>query len=199
MNDGKYDRLMGALGYDVVDKLWPSRLAVYELRKDGERFIAKLPSKRGDEEDTRQLIQEWRALRRGEGIEGIPKLIAFYDETNPRFPKVTALARRSYKLDLVDQRRKLLIVIRNYLCGRVLKEGDKIVGSEAQNFVYQTVRELHKREIARLDIKASNMIIDELDRPCFIDLGDSVTNFASKKQFLDYCSTDLANMRSFFA
>jgi serine/threonine protein kinase len=197
MNDIKYKRLINALGYQIVNELWPSRLKVYHVRNDLGDFVAKFPSKRGNEEDMRQLFQERRALSYGKEIPGIPRLTGFYDEFDSSFPKLTTISKRK---SLADQRKRLIIVIRSYLEGEILKDGDKIKGQESQSLFNKTIQGLHKKGIARLDFKYSNILIDSSGRPCFIDLGDSAfSDYVSKSDFNNYCCGDLKNMESFFA
>ena len=179
------------LGFEVVERLEPTNGIVYKVRDGQDLRVFKVghnPLLRGP---FKNLLRENKVLERVDGLEGVSHKIAFYDRYGSLLSPLKNLFLGYFRRD------RLRGLLKEYIKGKQLYDGEKISGIKAQKFIEAIVRELHKQGIVNLQLLPQNVVITPATEPYIIDLGIAYfKDEISDKKFKEFREKDLQDLES---
>jgi hypothetical protein len=178
MTTYEHSDLLGQIGYDIV-KQWDGSCFVYQVIRQGDLFVAKLDNPDIDSITGVQIDNENMILEICEDMDHLSKVIGYHKSIGD------------------DQES---VLVKNYIDGITLEDGGLIVGKKNRQILEDLFKELHRREIYRLDFFESNIVIDKLGIPHDIDLGYAKWGifFESQSDIDDAISSDEDELRRLF-
>ena len=184
-----YQEFLKDNGYNIEED-YRGTCTVYRVANGDGRKIAKIANWK-DEWGKDHVETEYGVLKSLEGLDGLPKPVCMYESQNPE----------SFSAYPKYGREGFYILIREFIDGKTVAElGKKITDTKAQQFVENTVREVHKQGLVYLDIGERNTIISENGMPYIIDLGSCIhKDNISRNEMFDYLAhIDIDNLQHMF-
>ncbi len=159
-------QVMKDLSLRFIQPLSPSSAWVYKVAEEDKLRSIKIADATDMLEIFEDVQKENEALQKTSEISGVVKLVSFYEKTYAGVP--------------------LRAIVRKYVKGKVLFDGRthfQELKKNQQAMLESTVRALHKKGIASLDIMGRNVVLASSGVPYLIDFGTA--------RLRDSCSDDL--------
>lgn len=170
-------RVIRDLNLKYIQPLLPSSAWVYKVRERGKTRTIKIADHTDFLDVFEDMNRENEALQRTIDVPGVAKLVSFQE--------------RMYD-DL-----RLRILVREYVDGKVLYDENGHVerlNKDQRARLESTVRALHEKGLANLDIKETNVVLSSRI-PHIIDLGTTqLRDCCSDAVFESYIQVDLKEL-----
>jgi hypothetical protein len=155
-------------GYEPIECIGPSSIAVYKIKKGDEIAIAKIAFK---EKNAKDLSDEQRRLKENQDLNWMPKLILHRDYMGNSIQEAEILElfkKEGWK------RRNPAILIKEYIPGTILNKTEhKSLNLNQFYCIKSQMEDMHLRRDAGLDICSPNILVQTPQRATLFDLGPS--------------------------
>lgn len=166
--DIPFDEMAGMVGLKIIRSFQNGASSVFHAKKtDGNEYALKFPfdnfranSFIGYLSNNQSISFESQVLDRVKDLEGIAHKDSFHKLNSPKDWRYASF------FDFPAN-----VLVKKYIPGEPLQEGQKIKGSHNQDFIMGCLQGLHSREICQIDFQNwTNIVVTSDGRPYIVDL-----------------------------
>jgi predicted Ser/Thr protein kinase len=162
-----FEPVIRRLGFVVIEKFPPTTCMVYKVAGAGGRVLILKAARRITASAYRQVEREKELLTLLSGMDGVPEIVAGWDDVKaPLFSCISNFLR-----ELKVERDRLALLTRGFVNGRERRPGEILTALQSER-LKRIIDACHRSDYAGLGIdNPRNVLVDDRQNLYFIDFG----------------------------